>query len=139
MDLKTGVPLIGANLILSEHTKQNNTIGTATNLNGEFEFNDLTKSQYQLTVSYIGYETLIKSIIFNTPDILELEIKLKEDGVLDVINLIGDQAEFRKTPVSLSNVKLDKIEKELAGQEIPMLLNSTQEYMQHSKEEVMEM
>ena len=54
-----------------------------------------------------------------------MEIRLLSDAVLDVISLTGDQAEFRKTPVSLSNVKLEKIEKELAGQEIPILLNST--------------
>ena len=27
---------------------------------------------------------------------------------LNVVNIISDQAEFRKTPVSLSNVKLEK-------------------------------
>ena len=47
----------------------------------------------------------------------EFTIKMTTEE-LNVVNIIGDQAEFRKTPVSLSNVKLEKIESELAGQEI---------------------
>ena len=37
--------------------------------------------------------------------------------MLDAISVSIDQAQFRKTPVSLSNVKLEKIERELGGGE----------------------
>ena len=125
LDEKTTESLIGANIVLIDKSMETERIGAATDLNGKFNFKDLQSSQYELRVSYIGYESQSISISFLESIELEVSIKLNPDIVLNVVNLIGDQAEFRKTPVSLSNVKLEKIEKELAGQEIPILLNST--------------
>jgi iron complex outermembrane receptor protein len=124
-DLDSKETLIGANIVLIDNTKSKQDVGTATDLNGEFEFKNLESLNYTLNVSYIGYETRTLPVSFDKENVVSLSIELNPDVVLNVINLTGDQAEFRKTPVSLSNVKLEKIEKELAGQEIPMLLNST--------------
>ena len=124
VDSKTNETLIGANIVLNSEDNSMNS-GTASDFNGEFMFDNLNKNNYQLTISYIGYETKTISIAFSTQKIIEEKIKLVSDITLDVVTLVSDQAEFRKTPVSLSNVKIEQIEKELAGQEIPMLLNST--------------
>ena len=124
-DLDSKETLIGANIVLIDNTKSKQDMGAATNINGEFEFKNLKSLNYTLNVSYIGYETKTLPISFDEESVVNLSIQLNPDIVLNVINLTGDQAEFRKTPVSLSNIKLEKIEKELAGQEIPMLLNST--------------
>lgn len=122
VDQKTNETLIGTNLLLK--SDEGLTIGTVTNFEGFFEFKNVKPGSYKLSVSYIGYKSKnidINSRLYND----NLTIKLSPDLVLDVISVIGDQAEFRKTPVSLSNIKLEKIENELGGQEIPMLLNST--------------
>ena len=125
VDKKTAETLIGANVVLFNESNDLNLGGTVTNIEGEFEFNNLSDNNYSLTISYIGYESENIILKFNEEDNLNITIELNPDVLLDVVSIIGDQAEFRKTPVSLSNVKLEKIEKELAGQEIPMLLNST--------------
>ena len=125
LDKKTNETLIGANVILTNLITESENTGTATDLNGEFIFTDLKANKYEITISYIGYESKSIPVSLEKKSNINISITLNPDIILNVVNLIGDQAEFRKTPVSLSNVKLEKIEKELAGQEIPMLLNST--------------
>ncbi len=125
LDNKTGETLIGANIVLIRKDNSNNLQGTTSNIDGEFKFQNIESGEYTLTVSYIGYKSKSISINYEADKPIGFIIKLNDDSVLDVVKVIGDQAEFRKTPVSLSNVKLEKIERELAGQEIPMLLNST--------------
>ena len=125
VDNKTQETLIGANITLSIANNKDNVLGAATNIDGEFEFNNLLENNYKLTVSYIGYESESRNIDFEKQSNINITIELKSDIVLDIVNLISDQAEFRKTPVSLSNVRLEQIENELAGQDIPMLLNHT--------------
>ena len=41
------------------------------------------------------------------------------------MEVVADVAIDRKTPVAFSTIPAKKIEEELAGQDIPMLLNST--------------
>ena len=97
--------------------------GLTANENGEFEvYINSNEKNCKLIVSYIGYNNYQKNLELSKN--IEITIKMTTEE-LNVVNIISDQAEFRKTPVSLSNVKLEKIESELAGQEIPMLLNST--------------
>ena len=97
--------------------------GTTANTFGEFQFLlSPNNSKITITVSYIGYKDYKKTLELSSNDKLTIKMSTEE---LNVVDIISDQAEFRKTPVSLSNVKLEKIERELAGQEIPMLLNST--------------
>tara|TARA_B100001250_G_C19808092_1_gene794379 strand:- start:152 stop:3109 length:2958 start_codon:yes stop_codon:yes gene_type:complete len=125
LDKETSETLIGANVILEPINESIKTTGTATNINGEFEFTNLANGEYKINISYIGYESETRSISFSQKSNINLNITLNPDVVLDVISLVSDQAEFRKTPVSLSNVKLEQIENELAAQEIPMILNHT--------------
>ena len=97
--------------------------GVTANTFGEFKLSlEPMQESGIINVSYIGYNNYEESIQLFSSQNLTIKMKTEE---LNVVNIISDQAEFRKTPVSLSNVKLEKIETELAGQEIPMLLNST--------------
>ncbi len=128
-DKETGETLIGANIVL-ENKSKGTTSGTATDFNGEFNFKNLKRNDdYQLIISYIGYEAQSLEISFDKKtyvrQTIEKNIQLVSDIQLDLVTVVSDQAEFRKTPVSLSNVKIEQIEQELAGREIPLLLNST--------------
>ena len=126
VDEKTGETLIGANILISNTEEKDSNTGTVSNINGEFQLLNLSNGNYDLNISYIGYQTSTKNITLNSEiSELNITIKLNPDLMLNAVSVISDQAEFRKTPVSLSNVKLEKIERELAGQEIPILLNST--------------
>tara|TARA_A100001011_G_C14313069_1_gene846583 strand:+ start:609 stop:3425 length:2817 start_codon:yes stop_codon:yes gene_type:complete len=124
-DSNNDEPLIGANVILTNINDEKDYVGAATDFDGKFQFNNLPNNTYQLSISYIGYVSQVLSVNISENSKNNFVVSLESDVILDVVKLIGDQAEFRKTPVSLSNVKLEKIERELAGQSVPMLLNST--------------
>lgn len=53
VDLQTGEPLIGANVIVV-----GSSIGAATDANGEFVLLNLDASVYELRASYLGYQTV---------------------------------------------------------------------------------
>ena len=122
LDKNTSESLPLANIVFQNLNGKMIT-GVTANENGEFEvFLNSDEKNCKLIVSYIGYNNFQKTLELSKN--IEITIKMDTEE-LNVVNIISDQAEFRKTPVSLSNVKLEKIESELAGQEIPMLLNST--------------
>ena len=63
-DKKTDETLIGANIVLFDVFNVN-VGGTVTNIDGEFEFNNLSNDTYSLTISYIGYESENIIVKFN--------------------------------------------------------------------------
>ena len=93
-DSSTGETLIGANIVLVNTNITTDKIGSATDLNGEFRFNNLQESNYEITVSYIGYTATTLPITFlpqGGGSDINLSINLDPDIVLNVVNLIGDQ------------------------------------------------
>lgn len=115
-DKETGETLIGANVIYAPGK------GTITNLEGKFEFS-LEQGSYELHVSYVGYEEQIRRIEVSTKALI-LEFSLQSMTIDEVI-ITADYARSRETPVAFTNVSPAKIEEELAGQDIPIILNST--------------
>ena len=71
----------------------------------------------------MGYENYIKNISVSKKN-QEFNFYLS-NIVLDEVEVVSDIARSRETPVAFSNVSPEKLEEELAGQEIPMILNST--------------
>ena len=65
VDKKTDETLIGANIVLFDNMNSTNMGGTVTNIEGEFEFNNLPHNTYSLTISYIGYESKTLNFSFN--------------------------------------------------------------------------
>jgi iron complex outermembrane receptor protein len=53
-------PLTGASVFLQSVNK-----GTITNANGNFVIDNLPKGKYIITVSFVGYKTLIDTIFFD--------------------------------------------------------------------------
>lgn len=79
-DADSNEPLPGVNILI-----QGSTIGTSTNLDGEFEL-DLPDLNVTLAVTYIGYENLFVDVGGQT----ELDIQLTSDTqLLDDIVVVG--------------------------------------------------
>ena len=74
-DAKTGEPLVGATIVVTDGTKDGGVNGSITDVNGKFSLQVPAKSS--IKVSYMGYETLSLQI---TRKSVDLKIKLKEDG-----------------------------------------------------------
>ncbi|MHB8871544.1 MAG: TonB-dependent receptor [Candidatus Doudnabacteria bacterium] len=67
-----GIALYGAHIALPSLSR-----GTVTNDKGEFIIANLPKGKHRLVISYIGYESEIRMIDFETENVVELVVKLK--------------------------------------------------------------
>ena len=115
-DYDIGEPLIGVNVLIGAGQ------GTTTDINGEFILK-LEPGNYNLVVSYIGFNSQTREIEVTDKNIF-LSFNLKT-VTLDEVEVVGDFARTRETPVAFSNISTAKIEEQLASQDIPLILNST--------------
>ena len=115
-DINIGEPLIGVNVIYGAG------IGTVTDINGEFKLK-LEPGNYTLSVSYVGFVSQQKSIVVGQKDVF-VNFELSTVTLTEV-EVVGDIARTRETPVAFSNISPAKIEEQLAAQDIPLILNST--------------
>ena len=109
-------PLIGVNVIVGE-------TGTITDFDGNYSL-ELPDGTHDITFSYIGFEDKVETVTL-TGGTYTLDIEMGGMELLREVTVIADIAIDRETPVAFSNIPTKKLEEELAGQEIPMILNST--------------
>ena len=114
-DNATNETLIGATLIAS------NGMGTVTDFNGFYQIS-LPQGKTELRISYVGYEELRKTITLTSDTELNLSLSSQ---ILNEVELVSDIARSRETPVAFSNISPKQLQEELAGQDIPLILNST--------------
>ncbi|MBW6459810.1 MAG: TonB-dependent receptor, partial [Bacteroidales bacterium] len=115
-DAMTGESLIGVNILYDAGK------GTVTDNNGRYTI-ALERGSYQITASYVGYETQSKSIDI-TQEKVVLDFNMKTI-MLSEVEVVSDMARIRETPVAFSTITPVKIEEMLASQDIPMILNTT--------------
>ncbi|MGE5499401.1 MAG: carboxypeptidase-like regulatory domain-containing protein, partial [Syntrophothermus sp.] len=76
-DLQSGEPLIGANVVV-EGTSQ----GGSTDVNGEFQIQNLEAGVYTLKSSFIGYQTVtISNVRVNADLTTEMNVQLPAEGI----------------------------------------------------------
>ena len=119
---ETGERLAGANLSLS-----NSFNGTSTDINGAFLFNNLKEGNYQLIISYIGYEKLAKEVKVTVNQ--TLDVVLKQDNILTEEVLVSATRAKEKTPVAFVTIDKSAIESQNMGQDIPYLLGLTPSFV----------
>jgi outer membrane receptor for ferrienterochelin and colicins len=73
-DVHTGKPLPNANVVLVGTQR-----GAATDLNGEFVINRVPVGDHQLKVTYIGYESVVKTITVKSNDEIFAQFAMRED------------------------------------------------------------
>ena len=115
LDAMTGESLIGA------YVKAGNVVA-ATDFDGTFELK-LPKGEATLVASYIGYADAEQKVVCEGEQVL-VRFNL-ETVVMDEAVVAADIAISRKTPVAFSNVKSAQIQEELAGRDMPLILNTT--------------
>lgn len=124
IDSEMDGPLPGANvMVVGTNT------GTTTDFDGNFSL-DVSESSGRLEISFVGYET--KRISFDvtegeTLDLGNIEIGTDADALSEVV-VIGkgviDVAIGRETPVAVSTVRAEEIQKSAGNMEFPTLLRS---------------
>lgn len=113
IDAITNEPIPLANVLLVGTEK-----GVTSNLNGEFEINNVNLGFQNIKVSYIGYKSLIfRDILVTRSQAASVNISLEPDSrQLDEFNL--RPSPFNKTqesPVSLRTIGLAEIERNPGG------------------------
>lgn len=117
-DSEYGDPLIGASVII-----QGSTVGTITDIDGNFSLNKPEDAGSKLEISYLGYETMV----YDLSEGLDLGVVGLRQGMgLDEVVITGvvDIARDRRTPVAVSTIRATELAK-IGNQELPELLNST--------------
>ena len=108
LDKQTQLPLEGAIIIL-----ENTAMGIATDANGYFSLEDIPTKSYNITVSYLGYQTqTIYNVIVKTFGTPSLQVLLEESSnELDEVVLF--QSPFRssiESPLSTQTFSAVEIE-----------------------------
>ena len=109
-----GEPLVGANLQM-----QGDRLNTVTDIDGKFSAT-VPNGDYQITISYLGYETLVQNIKVNGRTILNFTLQEKSLDI-DEVTIYGNWAD-EKTPVTYTNFSKEELDANNLGQDVPFLL-----------------
>ena len=121
-----GGALVGANVMVN-----NSMLGVTTNREGLFELALDASKSYEITVSYMGYETYVLEV---TPPFKE-----RYDLELSTSMFIADEVVVRatragnKTPMAYENMEKEEIAAQNMGQDMGYLLSLTPSLVQSSE------
>ena len=117
-----GQSLAGANISIS------NSFGkTSSDVNGAFQFSHLKKGNYQLTISYIGYERQTKEVMVNQDELVH--IVLQQEQIMAQEVLVSATRAKDNSPVAFTTVDKSTIEKQNMGQDIPYMMTLTPSFV----------
>ena len=89
--LDDGDVAIGANIFIKDLN-----LGTSSDINGDYNLYGIKNGKYEITISYIGYRSISKSITFNDKTI-QFDTILVVDGVnLDQVVVVGYGTQIKK-------------------------------------------
>ena len=118
-DATTQDALIGATVRIT-----NAALGTTTDRNGNFIFNNPGPGTYDLVVTYVGYEPFRQSItVQNQP--LQLHIALNKTTFQADEVIVSATRANERTGTTFTNVSKEEIQERNFGQDIPYLLDQT--------------
>ena len=116
-----GESLIGANVEL-----RNTSMGANTDIDGSFVIDGVKSGEYELVVSYIGYQNYVQAITVGNTDLDLGTLNVSEDAIgLQQVEIIASVAIDRKTPVAVSTISGETIEAKLGNREFPQILAET--------------
>jgi iron complex outermembrane receptor protein len=104
-DAKTGQPLAGASIFLSD-----SRMGTITDSNGVYIFRNLPVGHTIFEVSYAGYKTLVEHLDIkdnSQHDFALTTTMLENEGV--TVTAVGSATSIRKAPIPISRVSKSEL------------------------------
>lgn len=112
-DKTTQESLVGATVLL-----EGTTIGTATDVDGNFKITNIPVKSYNLRVQYVGYQTyILYNIVVTSGNVLNFSLELEpfvtETKEVEVVNRsFGKKLE---TPLSVQNLTVEEIKSNPGG------------------------
>ena len=96
---------------------------TTTNAQGSYEFPDLQSGTYTIKVSYLGFESVKKTLQLNKDFILD--IALKTAAIMEDAVIIHSTRAIDKTPTTFTNISRDELKENDLGQDLPYMIAMT--------------
>lgn len=115
-DSETNEALIGASVMAKPG------VGAVADMDGHYTF-QIEPGIYTLKVNYVGYSSQQLKV-----KVIDKEVVanfMLESQTLDEVEVTANIGTVRETPVAISNISAQKIQEELGGRDLPMILNST--------------
>ena len=98
--------------------------GAYTDTKGEFSISNVSKGNYELIVTLLGFEKLIQTVSTENGD-LRLDLTLFTSALMiEEVQITGVRADA-KTPTTYTNLSEEQIGKSNYGQDLPYLLEGT--------------
>jgi len=115
---QAGETLVGASVQIN-----GSFLGTATNKEGKFELSNLEQGDYELVVSFLGYEEQTQQLSL-TKD-LQVDFKLETNAIMSDEVVVSAIKANEFTPVAQTNLNKKEIEKQNTNADIPFMLSLT--------------
>jgi len=120
-DEELNEPLIGASVLISGTTK-----GGITDVNGKFLIKGVADGNYEVKISFYGFETITRPVTVTNglADIGQINLKSSTIGLQEV-QVFADVVEERKTPVAISTISAEQLEERFSNYELADVVQNT--------------
>ena len=123
-DKYTGQEVVGAKVTIQSNTSDGKIYRALSNSNGIYSIGQVNVGIYSGFVTILSFDTLLINIEIK-PGSNTFDFNLGGSQELDEVQVIGNLAIDRKTPVAVTRISTKQIAEELGSQDLPMILNST--------------
>lgn len=121
IDNESKEPLIGVTVLV-----EGTTLGSITDLSGNYTIKNIPAGAKTIRFKYVGYEDLTKEAVIQDGQTVTLEnAALISTAIgLTEVEVFANVVEDRKTPVAASTITNIEISEQLGSMQLPELLNS---------------
>lgn len=110
-------PVVGAKIFLTP------SLRAISDYDGNYVIKDVPYGDYDMTIIMISFDTMHVNLKVDQ-DNVTYDVLLGGSQDLEEVEVIGNLAKDRETPVAVSTISTREINEELGSQDLPMILNS---------------
>lgn len=110
-------PIVGAKIIMSPKYR------AISDYDGKYEIKDVPFGEYDVVISMLSFDTVRLNVTVDKEN-FSFDVLLGGSQEIEAVNVQGNLAKDRETPVALTTLGAKEIEEELGSQDLPMVLNS---------------
>ena len=110
-------PVVGAKIVLSPDHK------AISDFDGNYSISNVPFGKYEMVITMMSFDTMRVQLDVNKED-FNYEVILGGSQEIEEVNVIGNIAKDRKTPVAVTTIGKKELTEELGSQDLPMILNS---------------
>ena len=130
----TGAPLPGATVVLRSPSGEERRYGTVTDTTGAFRLRTGAPGRYRLVVRHVGYARHTERLTLAGGTAVRDTITLRRRALAqDEVVVTTRRAEPRVSPVTVSTLPAETVDRRLGVQDLPSLLSETPSTTFHSQ------